>query len=215
MNALLRLLVFVLLSYLPLKRAHSPQSEPTSTPSPAAILSPAAGEALQGNISITGRTSAPGFQSAELTFAYSHNPTDSWFLIWESREPIADGLLAHWDTTTLTDGEYTLRLVVILEDGSQPSTTVPDLRVRNYTPIETNTPTPVTPTATLKPGDTPIPTLTPTPTQTPIPPTATLLPPNPARLTLSEIAQGFGKGALVVIGLFALLGVYQIIKGMS
>jgi hypothetical protein len=204
------LLIFLWLSGLPFGRAFVQQPQPT--PASPAILSPKSGDVLQGKNPITGNTDIAGFLSAELTFAYRDNPTDTWFFIWESRTPLADGVLTHWDTTTLTDGEYTLRLTVFMEDGSQLDATIADLRIRNYTPIETATPTPLTPTATLAPGDTLVPTLTPTFTETPLPPTVTPLPANPAQLTLSKITQSFGKGALGVIGFFALIGLYQLVK---
>jgi hypothetical protein len=109
----------------------------------------------------------------------------------------------------LTDGDYTLRLIVTLEDGNQIIITIPDLRIRNYTPIETDTPVP---TATSAPGDTPVPTVTPTPTITPSPPTVTPLPPNPAQLSAQDILLSFGKGVLLTLVLFSLLGLYQVAR---
>jgi hypothetical protein len=221
----LPLYLLLALSLSLLARAASAQQEtPTGTPessetaqgTPAQVIigSPSAGQALQGNISISGTTDLPGFQSSELTFAYSQDSTNTWFLIAESNTPVREGELARWDTTTLTDGEYALRLVVNLADGGQVSARVPDLRVRNYTPIETDTPTPVTPTTTPLPGDTPVPTDTPTPTITPIPPTATALPPNPLQTSTQSIMQSFGKGILVIIGFFALIGIYRVVQGL-
>jgi hypothetical protein len=138
--------------------------------------------------------------------------TDTWFLIYDSDEAVSDGELTQWDTSTITDGEYKLRLVVTLQDGSQITTDINNLRVRNYTPIETST---SEPTATRAPGDTPAPTITPTPTTTPIPPTATPLPPNPAIISSHDILLSLGKGALVTIGFFAILGLYQLIRSAA
>jgi hypothetical protein len=191
----------------------TPGVTPTAPPS-LEILSPLAGQALQGSLAIRGTTDIPGFQSAELNFRYSHDLTRTWFLIQTMDEPVLQGSLAQWDTTTITDGNYDLRLLVSIADGSQKEIIVMGLRVRNYTPIETNTPTPVTPTATQQPGDTPIPTDTPTPTATDIPPTPTGLPQNPAQVNPADLAISLGKGVLVVVGLFALVGIYQVLGSL-
>ena len=185
---------------------------PNTTPLPEtetaqiSIQSPSPGQAIQGIVTIIGNIPADGFQHGELTFSYLHNPTQIWFLIQNIKEPVANEAIAEWDTTTITDGAYNLRLSVVYEDEHDLVIDVPNLRVRNYTPIETNTPTPVTPTATPVPGSSP------TPTETPIPPTATSLPKNPAQLTTDDISLGFGKGALVAIGIFALIGLYVIVR---
>jgi hypothetical protein len=175
------------------------------------IESPQAGQALQGNVVIQGTTRIEGFESAELSFAYAINPTGTWFLIALLDTPVVSATLGAWDTTTMTDGAYDLRLSVTRGDGSQVSTVVKGLRVRNYTPIETNTPTPVTPTATPLPGE--LPTATPTPLPT-ITPTSTALPPNPAGLVPGDVALSVGKGALGVAGFFALMGAYALVRRM-
>ena len=180
-----------------------------------AIQSPLPGQALQGTVSISGTTAIAGFQSAEIDFAYADSPLNTWFLIAQSQTPVDNGELAQWDTTTITDGVYSLRLTVTLGDGSQQSVTINGLRVRNYTPIETNTPIPVRPTNTAVPGDTAVPTITPTPTMTPIPPTVTPLPPNPAQLSTTDIFASAGKGALAILGFFILIGFYRSIRSIS
>ena len=188
------------------------QATASPTPKPGVtILSPMPGQALQGLVPINGFTALDGFQKAELEFAYTHDQTHTWFVLNESDKPVAGGLLAQWDTTTLTDETYDLRLTVLLNDGRREGMTVTGLRVRNYTPIETDTPTPVAPTSTPVPGDTPVPTITPTPTVTPIPPTFTPFPPNPAQLSTQDIATNLGKGALAVVGMFALMGIYYLV----
>jgi hypothetical protein len=185
----------------------------SATPEPGAvILSPFPGQALQGLVPIKGNTAENGFTSAELEFSYTHDPTHTWFLINETDQSVTNGLLAQWDTTTLTDEIYDLRLTVLLNDGRRDSITVSGLRVRNYSPIETDTPTPVTPTSTTVPGDTPVPTKTPTPTVTPVPPTFTPLPPNPAQLSTQDITSSLGKGALVMLGMFAMMAIYYLVS---
>jgi hypothetical protein len=148
--------------------------------------------------------------SFELSFAYFNNPTDVWFLIEQGNQPVMDADLAQWDTSTITDGIYTLRLVIILNDGSQQIVTVPGVRVRNYTPIETDTPNPVMLTETklsiLGPTGTPI------ATSTPVPPTVTPFPPNPAELNQKQVFDGVLKGGLTVLSLFAMGMLYRLIR---
>lgn len=197
----------------------SPSDTPAGSPTPPppletpelSIQAPLLGQALQGSVTITGNSAAPGFVYAEVAFTYSGDMTGTWFLISDASDPVVDGTLGQWNTSTITDGDYDLRLRVLLDDGSHLDVVIPGLRVRNYTPIETDTPTPVTPTATQIPGE-----LTLTPTLTPMKlPSATPLPTNPAEITGQDIALGLGKGALAVIGLFALMGVYKLIKGIG
>jgi hypothetical protein len=172
------------------------------------IQSPVSGQALQGNIPVLGDLAVTGFSSTELLFSYADNPTGTWFLIQNITGASAGSPLAQWDTTTISDGTYTLRIVVQLADGSEIEQSVTGLRVRNYTPIETETPTPVTPTVAPVLVGTP----TATPTPTPIPPTPTPFPQNPAQLTGQQYGEGFGKGALAVFGFFALMGLYWLIQ---
>lgn len=188
----------------------------TAAPLPMVGLSaPLSGQALQGVVAIQGNTAIPGFSKSEVSFAYRDNPTGTWFLIAESETPVENGALAQWDTTRITDGEYELRLVVWLENGQQQITALTGLRVRNYTPVETETPTPTaSATATSLPGNTPEPTTTPTPTDTPIPPTGTAFPPNPASLGPGDLVAALGRAALGVVGFFSLMGVYYSIRSL-
>ena len=171
-----------------------------------AILSPAEAEFVQGVVTISGSVTVLGFSSYELSFAYENDPTQTWFQLVSSTLPVFEGELGTWDTTTLTDGDYILRLQVFLLDGTVQETTVSDVRVRNYTPIPTDTPTPTStpvvqfaaPTAQL---------ILPAPaTVTPSLPTPTPLPPNPASLAESSISGALGRGAALAALLFVVLG---------
>ena len=179
---------------------------PSAEPPQVYLVAPLPGVALQGNVSINGRTRIPGFRRAELSFTYQDDPRVTWFLIAELDEPSDEGQLANWDTTTLTDGNYQLRLMVYRDGNRRPlETIVAGLRVRNYTPLETNTPAP---TPTAQPGNTPEPTPTPTSSATPVPLTPTPLPTNAAMITAGELTASTAKGALVVLLAFASLGLY-------
>jgi len=186
----------------------TPTETPTAVPT-AAILSPMAGQAVQGKIPVVAFTAIQGFQLAELYFGYAEDQTGTWFLVAQNAEPVSNAEIGAFDTSLITDGNYNLRLVVQLQDGTRVIVTVPELRVRNYSPIETSTPTPVTPTATLSPGEMPTATATPIPTVTMTP---TLLPTNPAEMTDGQITNSLSKGVLGTIIIFLILGVYLLIK---
>jgi hypothetical protein len=172
---------------------------------PPAITNPAPEAILRGEVTITGSTAVPNFIFAQLDFAYAANSSDTWFNIQMFSQPIADSTLAVWDTTSISDGDYVLRLRVTLEDATFQEVLVP-VMVMNDT---------VLPTPTSVPTSTPeiavqIPTpfllaVSPTPTDLPRP-TPTMLPPNPASLGQNQIYGSLGRGALVIVGLFALAG---------
>jgi len=162
-----------------------------------AITSPEADQIVQGLVIVSGTVTVLGFSSYELSFAYKDDPTETWFTLQNSSLPVFEGELGTWDTTTLTDGDYSLRLRVFLLDGSMQETIVTDLRVRNYTAVPTSTFTPtatpfaeiVAPTAQL---------IAPLPaTATSSHPTPTPFPPNPAGLTVPSISEALGRGAIL------------------
>lgn len=175
-----------------------------------AIQSPLPGQAVQGTVSIVVETNVEGFKSAELYFAYANNPTDTWFLIGQSAVPIS-GTWMDWDTTLITDGNYDLKLIVYLNDGSSQEVLVSRIRVRNYSPVETNTPVPVPPSSTPQPGDTPFVNVTATPTST-VTLTPTFLPTNPSELASQDIFRSLGVGSGVVMVAFLCLGSYILVR---
>ena len=182
---------------------------PTRTPLgyPINITSPNSGQALQGIIAIQGNSAIKNYSSSEIEFAYTNNPTNTWFLINSAKEAVKNNLLAEWDTTTITDGTYTIRLRVISTDGQEYQVSISDLRVRNYTPIETDTPAPVNGAV--------ITTSTIPPSQTPISPTPTILPTNPAQFSPSEIGYSLGRGAMAALVFFTVLGLYLGLRRLS
>lgn len=210
--------LFLLIGLLPVLIQHPgiaewiiTQSQPANPAYQATITSPVTGQAVQGSVVIRGTMDTSGFQSYELDFTYNDDPTPSWFLIEESTSPIQEGILAIWDTTTITDGDYTLRLLVTLNDGAQVEMAVNHLRVRNYTPIETDTPAPTPMYVTLAPSSLPVfasPVETLAPTQLLYPNTPTPLPTNPAVVTSRQMTQALVEGAATSVGLLTLLGVY-------
>jgi hypothetical protein len=173
---------------------------------PIAITSPAPNEILRGQVTITGKVDVPSFVSAQLDFAYASNPTNTWFTIQTFSQPITDSTLATWDTTSITDGDYILRLHVNLEDSTSQEVTVPVKIGNDFVPTPTLEPTSTPETDTVL-----IPTpfllaASPTPTEVPRS-TPTALPANPVSLRQNQIYASLGRGALVILGLFALAGI--------
>jgi hypothetical protein len=174
------------------------------------ITSPKSGQIVQGLVIVSGSAIVLGISSYELSFAYQDDPTGTWFTIQNSSLPVFESDLGTWDTTTLTDGDYSLRLRAFLLDGSMQETTVTDLRVRNYTAVPTPTFTAtatafaqiVPPTAQL---------LAPAPaTVTQSHPTPTPYPPNPAGLEVASISWALGRGA--ILALLLILGVGLLLR---
>jgi hypothetical protein len=201
---------WMLVGALPIAPRAAPTETATATVIPtAAILSPSAGQAVQGSVPVIVFSDIQGFQSAELSFGYTNDQTGTWFLIAQNDQPITNGEIGTWDTNLITDGNYNLRMEVVLQDGNRVDTAVTGVRVRNYSLVETSTPTPVTPTATLVPGEQPTVTATSIPTITA---TATSLPTNQAEMTGGQITSSLGKGALGAVILFGIVGLYILIK---
>lgn len=173
---------------------------PTPDPQVIYISNPVEGSLVQNQVSISGKTDVNGFSRSEVEFSYNSNPIETWFLLSRSDQPVKDGQLALWDTSTLTDGDYSIRLRVFFTDGSWRDAIVVGIRVRNYT----STQTPVsTPTERIMP--TTFPTETFTPTSSPMP-TPSPLPENMAELSTSQVLSSLGRGALITVVLFIFFG---------
>ncbi len=194
------------------------QATPTPQPDDAIqILSPQTGQALQGSIPVIVNTTLENFQTVELTFGYAQDSSQTWFLIKQGIQPVTGTMLALWDTGMLTDGDYNLRMEVTFKDSSQKSVTVSGLRVRNYSPIETNTPLPPQPTATAAPARTPTftPPLVPSQVSPAALPSPTPLARNPIELDQQDILDYAIKGVLIVVGLFAFAGMVGAVRRLG
>ena len=77
---------------------------------PITLTSPKTGDVLRGQVTITGTTDVPNFVSAQVDFTYASNPTGNWFALQTLSQPAQDAALFTWDTTSITDGDYLLRL---------------------------------------------------------------------------------------------------------
>lgn len=172
------------------------------------IEHPIPGQAVQGMVFIQGFSALEGFASAQVEFRYEDDKTNTWFLIQDQVPAIESGVLASWDTTTITDGIYRVRLMVMKQDGSIAQVEVAGVRVRNYTAVETNTP--------VAPGEiTALPTVTVTPTPLIVLSTPTPPPPNPISITEKELSGSALTGLAVVAVFFIIIGLYQTIRSLT
>lgn len=169
-----------------------------------AIASPQADAILRGQVEIQGRMDTPNFASAELAFKYASDPGESWFTLQAFPQPIKDPTLAVWDTTTITDGDYSLRLRVFLQDGTFQDAIVTNLKIRNDVPLPTATPTATEITFNFQPPNATPGVLPPveTPQSATAYPTSTPLPANPASLTTDSIFGVFWQSVLFVLVVF-------------
>jgi membrane peptidoglycan carboxypeptidase len=88
---------------------------------------------VRGQVSVAGSASGPGFGSYRLQAGQGLNPR-SWVQIGETgSQPVENGLLAMWDTTSNPNGLYALRLVVTRQDN-RVETAVLQVTVDNTPP---------------------------------------------------------------------------------
>jgi len=200
----------------------------------AVITSPEPFTALRGRVPISGTATHPDFWKYEVHFAPEPSAGDQWSLIGSVHEaPVVDGVLEVWDTTTVPDGTYSLRLRVVRRDGNYEEYFVRQLLVANAqptetptpeispTPTDTPTPLPPTPTVVIELPVIPTPTPRPTPTSTPggVPPTSAskeggLF--NLGRLTsqidLRSMGRAFVLGVEYALAAFVAVGAFFTIK---
>jgi len=94
------------------------------------ITSPQPGDpAISGTIKITGTANVPnfGFYKYEVTPMGSQN----WATIAANRNPIKNGDLGEWNTASVTNGDYFLRLVITDNVGESLEPCVIAVRVLN------------------------------------------------------------------------------------
>jgi len=133
----------------------------------ALITQPAAGATVQGVVPIIGTATHPEFSFYVLEF--SPDPGDQWQFIGDGQTSVVNGQLGVWDTATVPDGAYAIRLRVVRIDGNYSEAPIQQVVVSNSQPIPTDTPeAPLTEEGAAPSGP-------PTATSTPLPPTPTIL----------------------------------------
>lgn len=175
------------------------------------LTAPQPGAEVRGLIEIQGKMDALDFSSAELAFTYSFSasdPASGWFPIQTFSQPVTVPVIASWDTTAVTDGDYTLRLRVFLKDGSTLDALVEDVKIRNNEPLPTATQPPTLADFNFQPLDPAQGVVVEmTPTYKVVYSDATPLPDNPASLSTSSIYRIFWQSVLAALLLFALFSI--------
>jgi len=224
-------LAIILIALISLSLLHPAQAAPQRQGQDIAqITSPTEGQEISGLVTITGSADHPDFARWELAYGPDPNPNDAWQPFTEGNQPVHDGTIGTWNTGVIADGGYMLRLRVIRKDSNYSEAFIRGLKVSNSAPI--GTPTSIPPAATF-PAEQP--TFSAIEAAQPIatimveqPPTSapevrsvqTVQPQANAasRRTTASTAGSFDikqlgsaclNGALLVAGLFVLLGVVQ------
>jgi hypothetical protein len=139
------------------------------------ITSPRPGAEVRGSVEIVGSARLPDFDFYKLQYASSATP-DLWIDIGDiHRQEGTNTSLGIWHTSTLPDGAYYLRLVVVKKDGNYQQSDPVRVSVAN-----------------TEPAPTPTPEESPTPTYTvviPTPTTAIVEQPTVVRAAPSETAE--------------------------
>lgn len=205
------------------------------------IAQPAPDAAVRGVVQVVGTATHPQFQRYELYYAPWPVPSDqAWIFIGDAhsnQQPL--GLLGTWDSRSVPDGAYALRVRVVKLDGNYLDSDPRRVLVANTraepspTPEATETPEtlPTEPAAapTIVVAPTSAETATPEPTPTPEPETTPLLPAvEPGSTAGTSSAGGLAdqlfsgqrlldiakKAALYTVALFATLGAFFAIKAL-
>jgi hypothetical protein len=200
--------IFIVLLLIPGGFVLAQEEQPQMT-----ILSPTDEEVIFGIYPIVVQFNQADPTRYEIEFSYAENSRGTWFPIAFGDEFTDNQIQYEWDTNQVTDGNYNLRVIVYYDDGASTTQTINTVRIRNYSQVETPTPT-LTPTPvietpedtlapTITPSVTPSPTLTHTPWRTPTP-----LPRNPIEVTDTEFRNNLGLGAAITLGGLSLIGIY-------
>jgi len=96
---------------------------------------PVDGSQVAGYLTLIGSASHPRMAYYVIEFGPHPNPSNLWYPFSGQRTtPVVNGPLAAWDTTTVQDGSYQIRLHVKLIDGTDLDDIVGDIRVSNRKP---------------------------------------------------------------------------------
>lgn len=93
------------------------------------ITSPQPGDVVRGIVEIMGTANVPNFGFYKYEIAQMG--TQNWATVSAAREPIVNQSLGSWSTTSLTNGDYFLRLVITDNLGKELEPCVLAVRVLN------------------------------------------------------------------------------------
>jgi membrane peptidoglycan carboxypeptidase len=75
------------------------------------VVSPVATQTVRGNLAVIGRAASEHFLGYTVDWARAEAP-DVWVRHWSSEREVSDGVLANWDTRSLPNGRYIVRVVL-------------------------------------------------------------------------------------------------------
>ena len=168
------------------------------------MTSPEPGDVVRGVVPVIGSADGTGFSSYDLEYAFSGSENANWFPITHSSQPVTEAALGTWDTTVITDGDYSIRLRVTYQDGSQEQLLVEHIMVRNYTNPEDASPevvvttSPVVEEQGLLKGESTRAAST-----------------NPASLQVEELNRVIKWGAVTGVGFIVLIGIYEWLRSLT
>jgi membrane peptidoglycan carboxypeptidase len=138
----------------PVEQAPTGQCQPGQQLPQVRMSSPTEGQQVQGIVPITGQVQAPNFNRYQIEVATINSPDDFVIVSGPTAAQQPNGTLGQWDTTTVPNGVYRLRLAVFANDGGYIYKVI-QIGVNNVAPTPTIAPI-IFPTA--DPGlSTPIP----------------------------------------------------------
>ena len=163
------------------------------------VNNPQPGQSVQGVVEITGSVVSDIFSSAEVYYSYANSENETWFLINQMNQKVENAVIARWDTTTISDGEYQIKIKLIKVDNSVEELIVKPVYVNNYTPQPTTIPVSTSISITTQ-------EITPISSSETF---ATPLPPNPAAASTSSIRRSIVAGIILAVLFFAGLMGYR------
>ena len=106
----------------------SPDSTNGCVPGEIILTSPEPGQEVSGTITLTGTVNVENFGFYK--YGVSSQGADTWATISASRKPVNNGDIGLWDTSSLTPGDYQLRLEVTNNQGEIYPPCIISVRVR-------------------------------------------------------------------------------------
>ncbi|HCS40337.1 MAG TPA: hypothetical protein DIW44_12235 [Anaerolineaceae bacterium] len=175
------------------------------------VLNPSAGQIVAGTVEVKGSVPDDDFNYAEVSYAFSDETTSNWFLISRLDQTVHDETLALWDTTTITDGTYWLKVSVYRKNGSIIELIVEDIRVGNYTHYDVPSAT-VTSAAVIAETPSAGETIEPTLVMKSLP---TDLPKNPAAIGEDDFKLSLISGVTLAGLILLVIGVYVLFRRVA
>jgi hypothetical protein len=129
----------------PLPPADTPTPEPSPTeeaaevvapscPDPRAVITaPGTNQTVSGMVDVVGSATHENFQYYKLEYASGAgvSPDAGFAYLTDARVPVSNGVLASFDSTTLDNGDYTLKLTVVDNTGNFPPPCTVTIRIFN------------------------------------------------------------------------------------